>query len=295
MLLPLPDWLNSIYLGIVEGITEFIPVSSTAHLLIAQYFTGQRETDVFNLVVQAGAVLALVPLFWQKGVTLGKGALSGHRPSFDFLVKLFVAFAITGVAGIIIDKRGYKLTESLEPVAWALLIGGFIILAVEMFRKNQRLSDEITWPLVAAFAVGQIIAAVFPGASRSGSTIMLAMIIGMSRPSATEFSFMLGMITMLAASAWKLLKEFRTHSEHVASWSNVIIGTVVAFFVSLVVVRWLIHYVKGHSFNGFAIYRIVVGGLLFWYLWVHPEAKNATAEDKAPTAPAAKVLSTAKP
>ena len=278
----LPDWLNSIYLGIVEGLTEFIPVSSTAHLLIAQHFTHQRETDVFNLVIQAGAVLALVPLFWQKGVTLTKGALSGHRQSLDFLLKLFVAFAITGAVGIVIDKKGYKLTESLEPVAWALLIGGFIILGVEMYRKNQRLSDEITWILAIAFAVGQIIAVIFPGASRSGSTIMIAMILGMGRASATEFSFMLGVITMLAASAWKLLKELRTHSEHVV-WMNVLIGTVVAFIVSLIVVRWLIQFVKGHTFNGFAIYRIAAGGLLLFYLSANPQAKH---EEEAPVKPA---------
>jgi undecaprenyl-diphosphatase len=260
----MPHWLDAIILGLIEGITEFIPVSSTAHLLIAENFLSLKKSDVFNIVIQGGAVLAVVPLFWKQfsGMIFGLG----HPRNRDLLAKFSVAFAITAGAGYLLDKRGFKLPDELEPVAWALLAGGLVIFFVEFAERNTVPSDTLTWPLAIAFGIAQLIAMIFPGASRSGATIMLAMLLGMSRPAATEFSFLLGVPSILAAGGWKLFKALRgTEALDGHGWSDILIGFTVAAVSSFFVVKWLIRYVQSHTFNGFAIYRVIAGvALLAW-------------------------------
>ena len=200
----MPDWIIAVILGIVEGITEFIPVSSTGHLLIAEHFLRVHETDLFNVVIQCGAVLAVIPLFhkrfhqflfqWREKATQ------------DYLLKIIVAFIITGAIGFVLDKKGLKLPEKLLPIAVAVLIGGVAFLLVEFWLRGKTLRDEITWPVVIAVGLGQILAAVFPGTSRSGATIVLALLFGLNRPIATEFSFLVGIPTMLAAGGLKIFK-----------------------------------------------------------------------------------------
>ncbi len=263
----MPDWLSVILLGLIEGLTEFIPVSSTGHLLIAEQWL-PRQTDLFNVVIQLGAVLALVPLFWTKlsGMIFGLN----NPTNRSMLIKLTLAFLVTSAAYPVMKKLGIKLPETIQPVAWALLIGGLIMLAVEALCKRRVLDDEVTHTVAVIVGFGQIIAMVFPGASRSGSTIMLAMFFGLTRSASTEFTFLLGIPTMFAASGVKILEALHPkpvngvalpHS--VENWPMVALGFVVAFVTSFFVVRWLIGYVKGHSFNGFAIYRVIVGILLF--------------------------------
>ena len=283
----MPDWLYAIINGLIEGITEFIPVSSTGHLLVGEKLMHHAESDLFNIVIQGGAVLAVVPLFWKQfcGMIFGLGDPKNR----DLAIKLFVAFALTCGVGFILDKKGYKLPEDVAPVAWALLIGGIIIFGVESLCKRRVLSERLTWPLVIIFFLGQIIAAVFPGASRSGSTIMLAMLFGMTRPAATEFTFLLGVPTLLAASAWKLLKALKEGGLHNGEVVHLGIGFVVAAVSSFIVVKWLIRYVQHHTFNGFAIYRILLGALLFGALaagWI--EAGPSASKAKHAPAAAAK-------
>ena len=259
----MPLWVSIILLGLVEGLTEFIPVSSTGHLLIAQQWL-PRQSDLFNVVIQLGAVLALVPLFWDKLTAM---VFDWKNPkNFDMLRKLLLAFVITGVGGLILEKKNFRLPEEITPVAWALLIGGVVILLVETWSKRRMLDDKVTHTVAVIIAIGQLIAIMFPGASRSGSTIMLAMIFGLSRPAATEFTFILGIPTMFAASGYKMLKEIKEmkagHGHE--DWAMLALGFVVATIVSFFVVRWLIRYVKSHTFNGFAIYRILAAGLLLF-------------------------------
>jgi len=260
----MPHWLDAIILGLVEGITEFIPVSSTAHLLIAENFLSLKESDVFNIVIQGGAVLAIIPLFWKQfsGMIFGLHE-AGNR---DLLAKLLVAFLITAVGGYILDKRGFRLPEQLEPVAWALIVGGVGIFFVEFAEKHRVPVERITWPLAVAFGLAQVIAAVFPGLSRSGATIMLAMLLGMSRYSATEFTFLLGVPTILAAGSLKLFKALKgTEEVQGHGWLHITIGFIVAAVSSFFVVKWLIRYVQTHTFNSFAVYRVIVGvALLVW-------------------------------
>jgi undecaprenyl-diphosphatase len=264
------DWITATLLGLVEGLTEFIPVSSTGHLLIAEQWL-PRQSDLFNVVIQLGAVLALVPLFWAK---LSAMIFGWRDPSnIAMLRKLALAFVITCVGGFILEKLHFKLPEKISPVAGALLVGGIIMILVETWCKKRVLDDHVTHTVAVAIAIGQLIAIIFPGASRSGSTIMLAMVLGLNRSTATEFTFMLSIPTMAAASGYKLLKVMTGHHHEAGSataaaqphenWSMLALCTVISFVVSYFVVRWLIRYVKSHSFNGFAIYRIAIGLLLF--------------------------------
>ena len=154
------DWLIAVILGIVEGITEFLPVSSTGHLLIAENFLHSHQSDLFNVVIQCGAVIAVLPLFPQR---LYKFVFEWRRQETqDYLLKIFVAFGITGAGGLVIDKEGFKLPEQLAPIAWALLIGGLAFLAMEFCLRGKKLSDEITWAVVLAVGLGQLSPRFFP-------------------------------------------------------------------------------------------------------------------------------------
>lgn len=260
----MPDWLAVLILGIVEGLTEFIPVSSTGHLLIAEHWLG-RKSDLFNVVIQCGAVLAVLPLFKARLVMLSHWREPASR---DLILKIFVAFFITCVGGLAIDKLGIELPETVWPVAWALIIGGLIFIGVEMWLKNKPLSGDITWLIVVLVALAQLLAAVFPGASRSGSTIIIAMILGLSRVAATEFSFLIGIPTLLAAGAFKILQALRA-GEH-EDWGLLLLGTMAAAIVSFLAVKWLLRYVQTHTFVSFGIYRIFLGAALIWLLWPKP-------------------------
>jgi len=258
----MPDWIVAIILGIVEGITEFIPVSSTGHLLIAEHWL-PHQSDLFNVVIQCGAVIAVLPLFPER---LYKFVFElRDRETQDYLLKIFAAFAITCVGGFIIDKKGIKLPEELAPVAWALLLGGLAFLAIEFFLRGKKLNNAVTWTIAIAVGLGQLVAAVFPGASRSGTTIMMCLLLGLARPAATEFSFLVGIPTMLAASGWKIFKALHhplAGTPH-ENWGMVALASVVAAAVSFIAVKWLLRYVQTHTFNAFGWYRIALAAVIF--------------------------------
>jgi undecaprenyl-diphosphatase len=252
----MPDWFVVILLGIVEGITEFLPVSSTGHLLIAEKWLHMRQSDLFNVVIQAGAVLAVIPLFHQRfHQFLFRWR---ERATLDYAAKLALAFLLTGVIGFVLEKKGYKLTDNLVRVAWALLVGGVGFVVIELWLRGKSLRDEVTWTMAVAVGLGQVVAMVFPGASRSGTTILLCLLLGLARPAATEFCFLVGIPTMLAASALKIFKALHhpppgTAPEH---WGAVLLGFIVSAIVSFIVVKWLLRYVQTHTFTLFGWYRI---------------------------------------
>lgn len=258
----LPAWLVVFILGVVEGLTEFIPVSSTGHLLIAEHWLGSHQTDLFNVVIQCGAVLAVIPLF-QKRIAM---LLRWREPASRLLnLKIFTAFFITAVGGLIIDKAGLELPETVQPVAAALIVGGILFIVVEALQKDRQLSDGISWPVVFVVAAGQLVAAIFPGASRSGATIIFAMILGANRVSATEFSFLVGIPTLLAAGAFKILKGIKSGAHE--DWALLGIGVVVAAVVSFIAVKWLLKFVQTHSFVSFGFYRIALGIFILWQVF----------------------------
>ena len=259
----MPDWLAVILLGVVEGITEFIPVSSTGHLLIAEHWIGVHKSDLFNVVIQSGAVLAVIPLFKNRIAML----LRWHEPaSLTLNLKILTAFLITVAGGLIIDKLGIKLPENVEPVAAALIVGGALFIIVEMLMRGKSFSEDISWTVVVVIALAQLVAAIFPGASRSGATIIFAMMLGTGRVAATEFSFLVGIPTLLAAGGYKTLKGLRegVHED----WGLLVLAAVVAAIVSFVAVKWMLRYVQTHTFINFGIYRIVLGGILVAWLFL---------------------------
>ncbi len=255
-------WIIAAILGLVEGLTEFLPVSSTGHLLIAEHWLGE-QSQLFNVVIQPAAALALLPIFWTK---LTRIALNfGDRKNRDLVIKLFVAFLITGVGGLVMKKMGVTLPKEIGPIAWATLIGGVVIIVIELMNKGRSITDQVSWTLAIAFGLAQLIAVAFPGASRSGTTIMLAMLLGLSRPAATEFSFLLGIPTLFAAGAKELLDAMKEPHAHI-DWISLGIGSICSCVSAFIVVKWLIGFVRTHSFTGLAIYRILLGAMLLFFI-----------------------------
>ena len=256
----LPHWITAIILGVIEGLTEFLPVSSTGHLLIAEHWL-PRQTDLFNVVIQSGAVLAVIPLFRERISFLLRWR---DAQSQRLWALILVSFGITAAGGVLLEKFHFHLPEATGPVAWALIIGGLIFLLVERLVVQKKLRSEHTWHAAAIVGAAQLIAAAFPGASRSGTTIMASMLAGTSRVTATEFSFLVGIPTLLAASALKLFKAFKHGATE--DWSMLLLSTLVAAAVSFVTVKWLLRFVQTHSFAMFGAYRIVIGAALLWFL-----------------------------
>ncbi len=258
-------WIAVALLGIIEGITEFLPVSSTGHLLVAEHWV-PRQSDLFNVVIQSGAVLAVLPLFPER---LRQFAFRWReKATRDYALKIVAACALTGIPGFILERAGFKLPEHLWPIAWALLIGGIGFVGIEAWLRGKPLKNEVTWAMATAVGVGQLIAAVFPGASRSGSTILLCLLLGLARPAATEFCFLVGIPTMLAASGLKIFHALHHHASETAQehWGMVGLGFAVAAVVSFIAVRWLLRYVQTHTFTLFGWYRIGLALVIFLLL-----------------------------
>lgn len=256
------DTAHTILLGVVEGITEFLPISSTGHLLIVEHWLGRRS-ELFNVGIQAGAMLAVIGVFWRRLLQL---CHLGDAANRDYLLKLALAFVVTLAGGFTVKKLGWTLPDSVTPVALALIIGGVVILAVERLVADRPPQGAVGWH--AAFWVGacQILAAVFPGTSRSAATIFAAMLAGTTlRPAATEFAFLVGVPTMFAATAYELLKM--PQADFAAEpWGDFSLGFVVSAVVAFIAVKWLLRYVQTHRFTLFAWYRIVVGALLLFFV-----------------------------
>ncbi|MGN6728838.1 MAG: undecaprenyl-diphosphate phosphatase [Rhodanobacteraceae bacterium] len=257
------DLLNAIVLGIIEGITEFLPISSTGHLLIAEHWLGARS-DLFNVGIQAGAILAITLVYWRRiWELLTRWRDPGTR---DYLVKLTVAFLITGVLGYIAEKRGFKLPETVTPIAWGLILGSLWMLGAEWYAARQPDRTKVTWTVAVLVGIAQIVAGIFPGVSRSGATIFAAMVFGTSnRAAATEFAFLVGIPTMWAATGYLLLKTVQGGGAAHVDWSALAVGFIVSLIVGFAAVKWLLHYIRSHRYTPFAIYRIALGvALLLW-------------------------------
>ncbi|WP_445681368.1 undecaprenyl-diphosphate phosphatase [Radicibacter daui] len=253
------DYLNDAILGVIEGITEFLPISSTGHLLIAEHWLGARS-DTFNVVIQAGAILAVTIIYWKRIVSLLLGWRNPENRAYAG--KLIVAFLITAVLGLIAKKLGFKLPETIQPIAWALIIGGFWMIAAERIAARFPDRKEVTWTVAIVVGVAQIIAGIFPGTSRSAATIFAAMLTGTSnRAAATEFAFLVGIPTMYAASGYELFSQFR-HNEMQADWTGLGIAFVVSTITAFIAVKWLLGFIQTHRFTSFAIYRILFGAAL---------------------------------
>ena len=256
------DLLIAALLGLIEGITEFLPISSTGHLLIAEHWLGRR-TDLFNIVIQAGAILAVTLIYRQRVWALATGL--GDADTRDYALKLAVAFLITAGLGWLVTRAGFVLPETVTPVAWALIVGGFWMIVAERLAERRPPCARITWIVATAVGLAQVAAAIFPGTSRSGATIFIALLLGTGdRKAATEFAFLVGIPTMFAASGYHLLKHLGEPAQE--DWAALAVAFVASTVTAFVAVKWLLGYIQSHRFTAFAIYRIVLGVLLLLWL-----------------------------
>ncbi|KAF1697480.1 undecaprenyl-diphosphate phosphatase [Pseudoxanthomonas daejeonensis] len=254
------DLFAALLLGILEGVTEFLPISSTGHLLIAQHWLGARS-DFFNIVIQAGAILAVTLAFRHRLWELATGL--GQPANRDYVAKIGVAFLVTALVGLPVRLAGWELPETVTPIAWALVLGGLWMLVAEHFAEKRGDLATVTWKVAVLVGLAQVVAGIFPGTSRSAAAIFVAMLAGTSRrASATEFVFLVGIPTMFAASGFAFLELAMAGGLGDEDWSSVAVAFTAAAITGFVVVRWLMGYIKAHRFTGFAIYRIVLGLLL---------------------------------
>jgi undecaprenyl-diphosphatase len=255
---------TAILLGIVEGLTEFIPVSSTGHLILASELFGyDAETwKVFNVVIQLGAILAVVVQYWRTFWAVGMGLLRLQPMSLAFVRNILVAFLPSAVLGLLLKDYIDIMLGSPIIVGWALVAGGVAILAIERMAKPGPASGVAQLPVGQALGVGlfQCIAMI-PGVSRSGATIMGALAMGIERRTAAEFSFFLAVPTMLGATTLELFQARRELAMGLGpvGWSEIAIGFVVSFIVALVVIKAFVAFVSRSGFGPFAWYRIVAG------------------------------------
>ena len=257
------ELVRVVLLGLIEGITEFLPISSTGHLLVAEHWLGARS-DTFNVVIQAGAILAVTLIYRQRLWQLATGLRDPQNR--DYAAKLAVAFLITAVLGFVVTKLGFKLPERITPVAWAFVIGGVWMIAAEHFAAKRPDNAKVSWLVAILVGLAQIVAAIFPGTSRSAATIFIAMLAGTSnRPAATEFAFLVGIPTMFAASGYELLKAVKAGEVH-EDWSALAVAFVVSTVTAFVAVKWLLGYIRSHHFTPFAVYRIVLGAMLLLFM-----------------------------
>lgn len=265
------DLMTIILLGIVEGITEFLPVSSTGHLILAGALLGydDQRWQLFNIVIQLGSILAVVVLYWRTFWAVMLGLARADAVSIRFVRNLLIAFIPAVVVGLLFLKQIEALLLQPVVVAIALIAGGIAILVIERLIKPGATVGVADVPVRAAIGIGLMqCLAMIPGVSRSGATIMGALSLGVDRRTAAEFSFFLAIPTMLGATTLELIKH---HDELSAANSigvtGIAIGFVVAFIVALLVVRWFVGIVSKHGFAPFAWYRIIAGSAaLIWLL-----------------------------
>jgi undecaprenyl-diphosphatase len=260
----MPILLIAIILGLVEGVTEFLPVSSTGHLILATELLGfdAEKWAAFNVIIQLGAILAIVVLYWRTFWAVIEGLLRNNAMSWRFVRNILIGFLPSAALGFILIKHIEALLGNATVVAVALIVGGIAILVIEKMVKRSDVVGVAEMPLGTAVGVGVAqCLAMIPGVSRSGATIMGALSLGVERRTAAEFSFFLAIPTMVGATTLELVKHHDTLMAGASGigFGTVAVGFVVSFLVALVVVRVFVHYISRHGFAPFAWYRIVAG------------------------------------
>ncbi|MCD7741418.1 MAG: undecaprenyl-diphosphate phosphatase [Ruminococcus sp.] len=282
------EFIKVIILGIVEGITEWLPVSSTGHLILVDEFLTLNASDsfkeMFEVVIQLGAILAVVVLYWSQIFPFGKknneDPLSDKgfgayikKDIFRMWFKVLVACLPAAIIGLLFDDLFHELFYNWQTVAVMLILFGIFFIIIEKYNKKRKpiFNSIEQMPYCVALMIGafQLIAAVFPGTSRSGATIVGALIIGVSRVVAAEFTFYLAIPVMFGASLLKLVKFFAESGSMTGTEAGMLLlGMAVSFVVSIVVIRFLMSYIKKHDFTIFGWYRIILGALVLIYFGV---------------------------
>ena len=273
------NMIKAVLFGIVEGVTEWLPISSTGHMILLNEilpFEGVSESfySMFEVVVQLGAILAVVVLFWHQIWPLGRNQQTGRvewkRPILTLWCKILVACVPAAVIGLLFDDVFERLFYNYVSVAIALIVFGVAFIVVENLRKGRksriRSLARLDYKTVLLIGVFQVIAAVFPGTSRSGATIVGALMLGVSRKVAAEFTFFLAIPVMFGASLLKLVKYgFAFAGNELAI---LLVSMIVAFAVSILVIQFLLSYIRKHDFKVFGWYRIVLGAVVLAYFLI---------------------------
>ena len=277
--------LKSILFGIVEGITEWLPISSTGHLILVEQFVKFKEVspefwDMFQVVIQFGAILAVVVLYFNKiwpftskkeNAIKDKGILSYFDKNIVLLwIKILVACIPAAIIGLLFDEVFEKLFYNPICISIALIVFGIAFIIIENNNKKEdknikikEKNSEITYKDAIIIGIFQLLAAIFPGTSRSGATIIGGLLIGLSRPNAAEFTFYLAIPTMLGASLLKLVKFGFAFSS--VELIVLLVGMIVSFLISMLVIKFLMNYIKKHNFKVFGYYRIILGIIVLGY------------------------------
>lgn len=262
---------KAIILGIVQGITEWLPVSSTGHMILVDEFLKMNMSDTFIstflVVIQFGSILAVLVIFFKKLNPFDSSKTKIQKnETIDLWIKVIIAVIPSGIIGVLFEDQIDALFFNPTTVAIALIVYGVIMIALENRNKKPLYSDfsQVTYKLALGIGLFQCLALI-PGTSRSGSTIIGAVLLGTSRYVATEFSFFLAVPTMLGASALKLVKTGFNFSGF--EWLVLATGSIVAFVVSILAIKFLLDYIKKHDFKAFGYYRIVLGIIVLAYFW----------------------------
>jgi undecaprenyl-diphosphatase len=284
------DYLLSVILGIIEGLTEFLPVSSTAHLRITEALLHIDLHDgfwkMYSVVIQLGAILSVVVYFRDRIAKFIRTFPKGERGDRNLLTHplslTMIAFVVTAGPAFLLKKKIGDNLENIHVIAIALFAGGLVMWVVDALCRRPRVThmEEMSLPQAVWIGAVQILSAVFPGTSRSMATIAAGQVSGMSRESALEFSFFLSIPTMIVATGFELLHSIIPHRHHGVAiepastpvvmhthqWIVLAIGFIISFVVALGVVAWFMHWVRKHGFIPFAIYRILLGAALFFWM-----------------------------
>ncbi len=269
------EFLKAVLFGIVEGITEWLPISSTGHMILLNEFVkldvSEEFWEMFLVVIQLGAILAVVLLFWNKIFPFQFGKKPVIRKDiFEMWFKVVVACIPAAIVGVFFDDILEEYLYNYVVVSVALIVFGIAFIVIEEKNKGKKAKiksiSEITYKTAVLIGLFQLIAAIFPGTSRSGATIVGALLIGVSRTVAAEFTFFLAIPVMLGASLLKVLKFGLVFSS--SELMILLTGMVVAFVVSVIVIRFLMDYIKKHDFKVFGWYRIVLGALVLLYFGI---------------------------
>ena len=271
-MLTMIEVLKAILFGVVEGITEWLPISSTGHMILLDEFVklnvSKEFLDLFLVVIQLGAILAVVVIYWNKLIPLStKHGLHISRRKCKMWVKIIVASIPAGVVGILWDDVFTKYFYNYQTVAIMLILVGVVFIIIERSNKNKIAKidsiDDISYGQAFLIGVFQMIAAIFPGTSRSGSTIVGSLMLGISRTAAAEFTFFLAVPAMFGGSAIKILKYSGGFNS--AGVALLAIGMIVAFVLSIIAIKFLMSYIKKHDFKVFGWYRIILGIAVIGY------------------------------
>ena len=271
-MLTMIEVLKAILFGVVEGITEWLPISSTGHMILLDEFVklnvSKEFLDLFLVVIQLGAILAVVVIYWNKLIPLStKRGLHISRRKCKMWVKIIVASIPAGVVGILWDDVFTKYFYNYQTVAIMLILVGVVFIIIERSNKNKIAKidsiDDISYGQAFLIGVFQMIAAIFPGTSRSGSTIVGSLMLGISRTAAAEFTFFLAVPAMFGGSAIKILKYSGGFNS--AEVALLAIGMIVAFVLSIIAIKFLMSYIKKHDFKVFGWYRIILGIAVIGY------------------------------